>query len=142
MDLQSIITNQLKVDRAETMKTSQQLTVGELILLLEQVNDKARKVSFDFGYFYPIGLDSWRGSYCELAFEYSNEGDAPTVEQVLNQLRSAIGKTYEGYKGGDFVMGKTTPLWVANCGDSNSTAVIGIRDFEWIVVIDTKYIEY
>ena len=142
MSLQETLDNAVKAMRAESMKTSLQLTVGELILLLEQVEDKNLEVRFDFGYFHPTGLDSWRGSYCELAYEYSNKDDAPTVKKVLVELKSAIGKTFSGYKGGDYVMGKTTPLWVANCGDSNNTAIVGIQTIGWAVIIDTKYIEY
>jgi len=145
MDLQEIVNNKLKADRAESMKTSEQLTLGELILLFESLPNKEDPVNFDFGNFYPTYLHSWRGSYAELAFGFEDEQgkDNPPVEEILKQLKSALGKTFEGYKGGDFTMGKTTPIWVANYGKSNCTAVVGVRrlDYGW-VIIDTKYIEY
>ena len=141
MDLQEMVNNKLKADRADSMKTSEQLTLGELILLLERV-DGEHTVRFDYGYFYPTCLSSWRGVYSEIAIEYSKDGEYPDVQWFLKELKSALGKTFEGYKGGDFVMGKTTPLWVSNYGESNNTAVIGIQVLGWgVVVINTKYIE-
>lgn len=44
---------------------------------------------------------SWRGVYAELAFE---PVDNTTVGEMLREARSAVGETYTGWKGGDFVM--------------------------------------
>lgn len=145
-----MINNELAVRREEEMKTSPQLTLGELILKLEPIvaaqkakkeNDEAT-VRFDFAYFHPTVLSSWRGSYRELALEFSDEGEAPKVSEFLKKLKEAVGKTYEGYKGGDFVMGKTTPLWVANYGDSNEVGVVGVLDRGWVVILETKFLTY
>jgi hypothetical protein len=70
---------------------------------------------------YPTELMSWRGVYAELSFGFSFEGKEPTVKKIITELREAVGKTYEGYKGGDFVMGRSTPVWVANYGNSGDT---------------------
>ena len=143
MNIQEIISNKVKVERAENMKTSEQLTLGELILLFEAIENKKDRVRYDFGNFYPFCLDSWRGSYCELAFGYTNIEVSPFVEDVLKELKSAVGKTFGGYKGGDFIMGKTTPVWVSNYGEGNCTAIVGIHRLDWgMWIIDTKYIEY
>jgi hypothetical protein len=105
---------------------------------------------------YPTGLSSWRGSYAELALNFSFVGygmpgyiktDGPdlkelTVTEFLAILKSAIGKTYTGWKGGDFVMGKNTPIWVANDGNSGNTAVIGVRDDEYAIILETAHTEY
>lgn len=148
MDLQSMLTNAVAAGRNERMKTSKQLTLGELILLIEplkktyidyQEKEQPKNVVFNFEYIRPTGLDSWRGSYAELAIEFSSEGEYLSVEKFLSMLKEAIGKTYTGYKGGEFVMGKSTPLWVANYGNSGNTGVVGIKDDEYEVILLTDY---
>ncbi len=154
MDIQSMVTNAVKVQRAEEMKTSEQLTLGELILKIESVGTKADKkydhkqgfkdIEFDFENARPSGLDSWRGIYAELAISFSFKWDNENkynAEWFLKELKKALGKTYTGYKGGDFTMGKITPLWVANYGNAGNTAVVDIIDYEYKIVIITKYID-
>ncbi len=146
MNWQDIISNAVQVQRDEHMKTSEQLTLGEMILKLEAIADKSKPVVFDEQY-HPIGLDSWRGSYAELAFEYVQTGKKLSVEELLKKCRDAIGATFYGYKGGEFVMGKTTPVWVANYGDASgfigdSQAVVNVSEQEQSVIIETKAIDY
>jgi hypothetical protein len=91
----------------------------------KKYNDEAN-VRFDFGSAIFTGLSSWRGSYSELATNYSFNGYGDikgykkelsstfepkplTVNKFLVMLKEAVGKTYQGWKGGDFVMGKNTP---------------------------------
>lgn len=141
MDFQKMLDNAMKASRLDSMATSAQMTVGEAIAVLEnsqltyesdgKENDKY--VSFQFEYVYPTGLDSWRGSYAELAINFDwadrispKQSEQPTAKEFLGWLKECIGKTYTGYKGGDYVMGKNTPLWVANYGNSGETGLIGI----------------
>lgn len=151
MDWQEAIDNAIKVERAEAMKTSQQLMLGELILKLEAIADKSKRIIFDDKRYHPTGIDSWRGSYAELAIEYAEDGEKLRVGDFLASLKDTIGKTFEGYKGGEFLMGKTTPVWVANYGDSSgfkhdgdtwTQAVIDVSQDEQNVIIETKPIEY
>mgnify|MGYP001604274873 FL=1 len=147
VSLQSLISNQIKVDRAEAMKTSRQLTLIELILKLDSVVDKALPVVFDVEGLYPGTIDSWRGAYSELALAYESGGERPTVSQLLRQCNAVNGRILQGYKGGDFLMGKTTPLWASNYGDStgfrgNSTAIIGLDVRADLVVIITEARDY
>lgn len=150
MDLQKLVDNSVIANRAEEMKTSEQLTLGELIMKLETVSpvyedyDKKQQdkdVAFEFEYLKPTGLSSWRGSYRELAIEFDGDKEY-TVKSFIKELKEAIGKTYQGYKGGDYVMGKTTPLWVANYSNCGETAVVDIRDTEYTTYIVTKQIPY
>lgn len=63
-------------------------------------------------------LDSYRGYYSDLAFEPTE--DKRKVEELLEVCQAAMGQVFTGYKGGDFVMGALTPLWIAGygcCGD-------------------------
>lgn len=141
MDLQTYLDNMMKASRADTLAASSQLTIGELILKLETVpkreGDEEQRVVFDFEYLYPDGLDSWRGNYCELALSFDSKGQAMKLGEFISLLKSAIGKTYTGYKGGDFVMSKHTPIWVANYGNSGNTAVIEVVDNGYEVILIT-----
>ena len=142
MDLEDILHNAVSAQRTQKLKTSPQLLLGELILKLETVKDKSVNIHFDFEHAYPTELGSWRGSYEELAIEFEfEEGSYPIVADFLKQLRDAIGATYQGYKGGEFTMGKNTPVWVANYGNSGNTGVVGIINTEHSVIIETKYCE-
>ena len=83
------------------------MTLGELIKFLE-AHDPERIV--------PIGFaepHSYRGYYEDLAFEPARD---VTVGSMLACARDALGKTFEGYKGGDFKMGEYADVWLANYG--------------------------
>ena len=68
----------------------------------------------------------------------------------LKMLKSTVGKTMTGYKGGDFLMGETTPVWVANYGkvsgfrkyEFKDTAVVDVIEQESAVIIKTKAMNY
>lgn len=157
MDWQEVIDNAVEMLRANDMKTSPQLTLSELILKLEHIEDKNKPVIFDKRYF-PVDIDSWRGSYRELALEYADTrdtltytGEKLTVGELLKKLKATIGATLYGYKGGEFLMGKTTPVWVAQYGESGgfthegdiwTQAVVNISEQEQAVILETRNIEY
>lgn len=134
------------------MNRPKHLTIGETIAALKAVtyNDNA-DVRFDFGYFVPYRAESYRGFYNQLALcygpsnpqkEWEKRTILATPAAVLADLEGAIGKTYEGYKGGDFVMRSDTPLWVANRGESNETGVIGVRSLNYTVIIETRFVDW
>lgn len=151
MDLQTMLDNAVITSRNESLKGSPQLLLGELIAKLEPLiaNQEAVKekygqeanVVFDFEYLKPTGISSWRGSYRELALEFDGTNEF-TVTEFVELLKGAIGKTYQGYKGGDFLMGKQTPIWVANYGNSGSTGVVGVLNNEHTVILETARCEY
>jgi len=84
-----------------------QMTLGDLIKKLENTPGDTKITGLG-------ELDSYRGYYCDLAFVPTSE--TRTASDVLDACRSAMGKVFTGYKGGDFVMGELTPLWVADYG--------------------------
>ena len=92
-------------ERAET-----QMTLGKFISALAEMPQNAL---IDVG----CDLDSYRGYYSDLALEPLQQ-DAPrrTVADVLEMCRAAMGQVFQGYKGGDYMMGANTPLWVAEYG--------------------------
>lgn len=83
------------------------LTLGGLIDLLDTLDPEALVTGLG-------ELHSYRGFYEDLAFEPSTR--FVTVHELLLECRSAMGQVFHGYKGGDFMMGALTPLWVATWG--------------------------
>lgn len=143
MDFQKILSNAVDAQRAEELKNSPQLMLGEMILKLEWVKDKTKPLFIDLMNKRPKGIDSWRGIYAELAIQTEDFGSYqtdevekefsdmtfykhkrigkknPTVEEWIKVLREAVGKTFTGYKGGGFTMGKNTPVYLAEYGASS-----------------------
>lgn len=161
--MQIWIDNLMKAERAKTLRTSPQITLGELIRRLEAIPPtyegraevEPKRVWFDFAGTYPVELQSWRGAYRELAITFDYEGRVahrcnetssspkyPTAEAFLAMLRAAVGATLTGYKGGDFTMDEQTPVWVANHGDCGNTGVVGVKDTGYSVVIETGWCEF
>jgi len=152
MDIQKEFDNAKIIARQERLNRTNQLTLGELILKLEPITEKQEEIIkkykheativYDFEYLFPTNLNSWRGSYEELALNFQSEGEELTVTKFLKLLKNTIGKTFYGYKGGDFIMNRHTPLWVANYGHSGSTAIVDILDKEYQIILITAYIEF
>jgi hypothetical protein len=85
------------------------LTLDQLIARLER-EDPDRVL--------PIGFNdphSYRGYYEDLAFQPVR--NIP-VGEMLAAARSALGATYEGWKGGENTMKGYTECWIANRGES------------------------
>lgn len=58
---------------------------------------------------------SYRGYYEELAVEPT---ESCTVADLLQEMRGALGTTYQGWKGGDFTMDESTTVYVAHEGST------------------------
>ena len=101
-------------ERAET-----QMTLGELIAALEAIPPSAMVANLD-------NKHSYRGYYSDLAFELL-DGTRPAAE-LLKDCKEAMGQVFQGYKGGEFVMGSLTPLWVANYGCSGRKIMSFLED--------------
>ena len=87
------------------------MTLGKLIEWLEQ-QDPELVVKDGFG-----SPHSDRGSYDELAFEPIPEAK---IGDMLAYAKSALGATFEGWKGGEYGMCEYTPVHIGNygeCGD-------------------------
>ena len=82
-------------------------TLGDLIKRLEE-EDPNRMVQLGFA-----RPHSYRGFYDELAFEPKEN---VTIGDMLEAARSALGKTFTGYKGGDYVMEEFTYVWLSYYG--------------------------
>jgi hypothetical protein len=65
----------------------------------------------------PVGFThahSYRGYYEDLAFEPAKN---VTVGAMLACAKDALGKTFAGYKGGEFEMDEYTDIWLAYYGE-------------------------
>lgn len=58
-----------------------------------------------------LRMDSWRGSYIELTIDHSNEDVPSTVASFYEDCKSSDGAYFSGYKGGDYLMELSTPVW-------------------------------
>ena len=142
----------------QTKKESQQRrkgtqwTLGELIDALESLGgvDDDCDIFLDFGPT-PMCLGSWRGSYDELSLEWTQEWkweERMQFPKFLQELKSAVGRTFTGYKGGDYRMDRDTPVWVSRYGDATSCAVCGIENAIgadgniYRITINTMHLEY
>lgn len=134
----------LKMQEFAFERSKNMVTLGELISMLKTF-DRERSVfigDVELGYeVTPICLSSYRGYYSDLQIEYAASAPDVTVGELTAWLEEAIGKTYCGYKGGDFTMSKITPVWVDNCGSCRGVAVSEVVEIDGRVVIKTVSIE-
>lgn len=71
----------------------------------------------------PIGLaepHSYRGDYYDLSFEAVTDAK---VSDVLDVLKSCVGETFEGYKGGSYSMDRHSMCWIAPYGHSSGDQI-------------------
>lgn len=118
------------------------IRLGLLIKQLEMC-EKDLPVVFDFGGLVPDSIDSYRGYYEQLAISWIDRGaqNRISVGEIISILKNAIGKTFYGYKGGEYEMNEFTPVWAAQYGDCTSTAITGALNVGWQVVLTTAYEE-
>jgi hypothetical protein len=115
MDIQKLFDEMGKGWRAE--RGLRQMTLGRFIAQLEGLDSSKEIVGLG-------RLDSYRGYYSDLAFSPIEE--TRTVGAVLEDCKSALDRTFVGYKGGDFVMDEHTPLFVSSYGAASGQTVMGI----------------
>ena len=83
------------------------MTLGDLIDWLEK-QDQELIVKDGFG-----SPHSDRGSYDELAFAPESEAK---ISDMLKHARSADGRTFTGWKGGEYRMSRLTPVYIGEYG--------------------------
>lgn len=116
------------------------LKLGDLIAFLEEWPNKddpvwVKDVAGNVSGIEP-SFDSYRGYYEDLAL---NPGDSSvSVKNLLREARWCVGKTFHGYKGGNFTMNEYTPLWIADYGNTGPAALFIEADDDGRIFIRTK----
>ncbi len=90
------------------------MTLGELIAYLSALPQDS---VFPMGLFHP---HSYRGYYEQLAFEIF---PFSRVSDMLGCAQECIGQSFTGYKGGNYIMGLSTPVWIAPHGYSSAIPI-------------------
>lgn len=138
--LVKLIGDQVRLQVDNDMYKNGVMRLGQFIDALKKC-DQDKEIYFDFYWFVPHGLRSYRGYYDHLAFGFSGDVESVKVSEVLKLSQDALEKTFEGYKGGDFTMTENTPLWVGNYGECRDTAIVGVMETEHRVIIKTAFVE-
>lgn len=99
-------------------RSASQMTLGTLIDTLAAMPPETELEGFGEAH-------SYRGYYSDLAFEKLEE--KTTAGKAHEMARACMGEIFEGYKGGDFQMGRNTPVWIANYG-SCGMKIMAIRE--------------
>lgn len=103
-------------------------------------NPQKVNVTFDFCRVNPDGIDSWRGDYSQLAIGWSDDSECVTVDEFQRMLINSVGKTFHGYKGGEYKADRDTEVFIDNYGRFTNTRVKELRadEFEFVIVSE-KY---
>jgi hypothetical protein len=86
-------------------------------------------------------MDSYRGYYEDLAIGWAVSKDykdaAPKAGALREALRSAVGSTYGGWKGGEFTMREDSRVWIANSGYSTGLQIIEVLERSYAIFLRT-----
>jgi hypothetical protein len=104
----------------------------------EDGDKKPKELGFQYDKKTESVFDSWRGSYCELAMQFSDDNQNITVKELLEDAEFINGKYLCGYKGGDFLMDLQTPIHIANYGSCGELKLIGVEIKEGFAVLKTR----
>lgn len=73
-------------------------------------------------------FSSWRGSYVNLAIYVQNDSPRYRVKHILQHAKDTVGRYLTGYKGGEFLMGLDTPIYLSEtCGHYFDEKVIDVK---------------
>lgn len=100
------------------------MKIGEIKQRLLRAEGKA-EVYYDFCHCFPTRINSYRGAPRKPALGWTRDGEIPTVEEILAELALAtsVGKTYEGYWGGEYSYNEEHELYVDNDAGSSDTRI-------------------
>ena len=133
MDFQKLFDAMSEAGRRE--RSRYHVTLGTLIAELEKL-EWDRPVEF-VGGGSPRSPHSYRGYYSDLSF---SNGGTIQAKELLMICCASRGRTFEGYKGGDFIMGDDTPLWAASYGCCGP-AIVAITVTPDKVLLTTKDVD-
>jgi hypothetical protein len=71
----------------------------------------------------PGSFDSYRGNYAQLAL---GSVESNTTHRFLGECISIVGKTFDGWTGGEFTMHATTDIYIAEPGHTSDLVIVGV----------------
>lgn len=137
MNLQALV--DAMNDTASQERAKYQMTLGGLVTALEGYDPDAWVLYDMIEGRSPSSPQSYRGYYCDLSLP--PRADPIRVSDLLELCREAVGRTFEGYKGGDFTMHSKTPLWASPYGDANGVAIMDAKVIDGRIFLITKQID-
>ena len=137
MDIQAMM--DAMSDIAQSTRKDYHMSLGELIDFLKNNCEGDQKVVLDYDSKLGVSTPhSYRGYYSDLAIEPTEEG--LKAGALLDELYAVLDTELTGYKGGEFLMDSSVPVWVSyygNLGRALMSAVV----FEDSVILVTKEVE-
>lgn len=120
-----LVRKAIDLDCRQRSAEAGQMTLGELEARLQFLAPDI-PIRFDDGRhgLHPGELMSYRGYYDHIAIDC---GDAVVAKILLERVTAAIGTTMIGYKGGEYLMTRHTPVWASEYGDNSGIGVIGLE---------------
>lgn len=118
------------------------ITLGELAVLLKNCQENSH-VSFNFPEQYPEHFLSYRGYYDQIALGHGpfNYPEPVTRDLLIARTLAAIGMTFSGYKGGEYIMTADTPVWVANASNPSGYALTRVQDTGYDIILHTVKVD-
>lgn len=118
------------------------MTINEILKALKKINDDAPVFVADTLSVELTGeVMSWRGDYDCLALGYCLYGDSKefiTVGKLKSILQNSLGETFMGYKGGEFVMEKNTPVYLDNYGFATGHYIARVSAFNNVCYLEIE----
>ena len=129
MDFQKLIDEISRQQRE--LRTQSMFTLGNLIDELEKY-PKEWEVLIEPFHLVPLSFHSYRGYYHDLCLTYATReeslGEEVSVGKLLEMCNEANGKEFTGYKGGEFLMDRETPIWISDYDYSTGMAIEKIEE--------------
>ena len=120
------------------------LTLGALADICIHSYKLGRVLAYANGNLNPkLEVNSYRGYYCDLAIATTTDPDEICRTKDFGELlKRTIDTPLTGYKGGNFLMGKDTPLWLSDYGEYTGLAIMDAsEDYEGDLMLKVKKIE-
>lgn len=119
---------------------TKQLTIGQILDVLEVVEDQERPVRFQYDdevRYLDGEYDSSRGSYVNLAIGWQLKPSYFTVDSLVATLQHISHNllVFEGYKGGQYRMSRKTLVDVGWNYHSTGLGVVGVEEKDGVVYL-------
>lgn len=138
MDIQGLINAMSEMAQSE--RKNYHMCLGDLIDFLNGVVPADVPVVLDYNTKLSVAAPhSYRGYYSDLAIEPTE--NVVTARVLQQELTDILDTELTGYKGGEFLMDVSVPVWISHYGSSSGCALMGASVVGDKVVLMTKEID-